>query len=228
MYLSFSLSACPPPPPLPHTSPCGPITLAANPPHLRLPPLPPNPAPLPFTTTPAATAPPPHHTPHPATPPCSDRTLVISVPSLSDLAARTLPDLANPVVVRLRCGACAGCLLVLWSRSAQPQQSWPHRHDVCFDKRGSWARCDRLLGLRWRGCVRPPCQARAAAPHVPSKHGCQLRAEGEGLPLQSPATACPLCPTARLPSALACLSPLPARLQQPHRSLHVPFQRDAR
>lgn len=30
-----------------------------------------------------------------------DRTLVISVPSLSDLAARTLPDLANPVVVRL-------------------------------------------------------------------------------------------------------------------------------
>ncbi|KAL4443349.1 hypothetical protein ABPG75_011086 [Micractinium tetrahymenae] len=31
-----------------------------------------------------------------------DRTLVISVPSLSDLAARTLPDLANPVVVRLR------------------------------------------------------------------------------------------------------------------------------
>lgn len=30
-----------------------------------------------------------------------DKTLVISVPSLTDLAARTLPDISNPVVVRL-------------------------------------------------------------------------------------------------------------------------------
>ena len=33
---------------------------------------------------------------------CRDKTLVISVPSLTDLSARTTPDMANPLVVRLR------------------------------------------------------------------------------------------------------------------------------
>ena len=33
---------------------------------------------------------------------CRDKTLVISVPSLTDLSARTTPDMSNPLVVRLR------------------------------------------------------------------------------------------------------------------------------
>lgn len=70
-------------------------------------PLRPTPARACMAATSTTALPPPLHTHLQPLQPClppppRDKTLVISVPSLTDLSARTPPDLTNPVVVRLR------------------------------------------------------------------------------------------------------------------------------
>lgn len=143
---------------------------------------------------------------------CRDKTLVISVPSLTELSARLPPDLANPVVVQLR-----------WARRR-------HWFELCGD-----ALCQLCMQLSFgvrsaarRGLHRPArCPAHHPLPSssLPSPLCCSNHIATSKFPFSDGQGAAPCrtaCLTACLPACLqtsprlacpACAS-LPARLQR--------------